>query len=299
MHAVGMKPFAALIASILIISPGRQNRSAEATREQPPTHRRFGVAEAMQIIYGNYDTRDRSSTAFLPSEERAGSARSANKRVKIRPFFSTFVDAGTERTFVIATYAVPIDEESFDCHACVPTIGMAIFPLRESNRTIDSSNQVVTYAGGWGRPPADGRLVSLGLKDVAVMVRDSDTNFGETSEELLILAPWRRTANLSLDRVIADDNKGQWGPEEFEPCYSHRRTIRFLHAGNEEYFRLEMKLSGADLLLSNLGKAESPRRVHGLEILKFENGVYVSASRQGEVTRLDRPLAEHSRGVSP
>jgi hypothetical protein len=271
---------------MLVLSSGCLTKKTEVSPRESEMSAVFDIAQAMKMFYGNYDVTKQTSVASLPREISNDSA-AYEQQMTIRVLFGAFSgDAGT-KSFVLVTYAVPATEGTFDCHGCGPAIGMAVFSRRGLDWTIDASNKAVTNAGGWGKPPTDIQLVPIGPKRIGVMVKDFDSGGGETSETLLILTPWNRSVNLSLRRVIADDDKDECDSGEDLPCYANRRTFTFVPTDKGEYYNLELKLSGTDYAAMSLRS----RRVHGLEILKFENGKYVRVSRQGDLTNLDRFVA--------
>ena len=240
------------------------------------------------MLYGNYNAKEHTSAALLP--EWGVSQSDAEKHMTVRAVFSSFTgDARAER-FVLVTSAVP---PNYVCHSCAPTIGMAVFSQKGSNWTMDAFNRAVTYAGSWGQPPEDIQLVQVGPNRPAVELRDVGGGQGEATAVLELLIPWSGTVNLGLRRVVSDayqcaeEDGGPPGP----PCYANKRTLKFIPNGQAEYYDLELELTGTDLVAGN-GTRMRAQKVHGLEMLKFENGKYVQVSRQGDLTTADRNLRD-------
>jgi hypothetical protein len=277
-----------LLAATLIIASGCHKQSTELSREQFQTNEAFDVAQAMRMVYGNYDLKKQTSVASLPKEKSSFPA-AGEEQMTVRAFFNAFSGDAGAQSFVLLTYAVPT-RDGFDCHACAPTIGMAVFSQKGLKWTMDASNRAITISGGWGKPPTDIQLVQIGPNRQAVKIIDVGGGQGETVAVLQLLIPWNDTVNLGLERIIADDDNGLCDPNGL-PCYANRRTVTFIPKDKVEYYDLELKLTGTDLTKTNAATFRA-RRVSGLETLKVENGKYVLLSRQGDLTTIDRVVAE-------
>jgi hypothetical protein len=241
------------------------------------------------MFYGNYDAKRQTSTVMFSKTEPV---RTPGEPMTVRDLFHTLSGDAGSPNFVLLTYAVPARDEEYYCHACAPTIGMAVFSQKAQGWTITASNRAVTDAGEFGKAPTDIGLVQIGINNHGVKIIDVDEG-GETTAVLLILVPWNGTVNLALERIIADDDAGMCGaPEATLPCYSNHRTVAFLREGKGDYYDLELKLSGTDLPLSEGKHSNRARVVLGDESLKFENGKYVQISREGDLTYVDRIVAE-------
>jgi hypothetical protein len=270
---------------MLISTSGCHRQSTELSAEL------LDIAHAMKMLYGNYDMTKQTSDASLPKEKSSFPA-AGEEQVTVKPLFHAFSGDTRAQGFFLVTYAVPTNEESYDCHACAPTIGMAVFSQKGSKWTIDASNRAVTFAGEWGKPPTDIQLVQIGPNRQAVRIIDVGQGNGETTAVLDILIPWNGTVTLGLERIVADDDKGMCDSDGGLPCYQNRRTVKFIPNDKMEYYDLELKLSGTDLPASDAARSGPARKVNGLESLRFENGKYVQASRQGDLTYVDRAVME-------
>jgi hypothetical protein len=275
-----------LLAAFLTLASGCRKQSPALSREQPDASKVFDTAQAMKMLYGNYDAKTQVSATSLPREKSSLPAAD-EQQMTVRVLFDAFsADAG-QKSLVLITFAVPTSDATFDCHACSPTIGMAVFSQKGLQWTIDASNRAVTFAGEWGKPPTDIQLVQIGPNRRAVKVIDVGEQNGETTEGLQLLIPWNGNVGLGLERIISDDDKGGCDSRGGLACYANRRTVTFIHKDNVEYYDLELKLTGTDLPISDASPSTRARKVRGTEILKIENGKYVQASRQGDLTSVE------------
>jgi hypothetical protein len=278
-----------LLAGFLFLSSGSQAGQRPASiRKNPEAGGTFDVAQAMRMFYGNYDVRRRTSITHLP-KDTTSLPGPGDEQMTVRVLFHSFVDAPVARSFFLVTYALPAKDDSYGCHVCAPVIGISTFSWSEGKWTMDASNRAVTLAGEWGKPPQQIELVQIGSHRMAVKTIDVAKGNGETTTALDILVPWNHTVNLGLQRIIADDNKSMCDPAGL-PCYQNRRTMSFIPHEVSEYFDIELKLTGTDLLLSNPHGRR--RKVSGLEIFSLDNGTYRPVSQDGDRTYLDEAVAE-------
>ena len=278
----------AFLATLLTLASGCYKQSPALSPERSDANEVFDIAQEMKMLYGNYDLKTQTSVTSLPREKSSLPA-AGQQQMTARALFNAF---SGPKSLVLVTFAVPASDETFDCHACSPTIGMAVFSLKGLKWTMDASNRAVTFAGEWGKPPTDVQLVQIGPNRHAVKVIDVGRGNGETTAVLQILIPWNGNVNLGLERIIADDDKGGCDARGGLACYANRRTITFIPKDNVEYYDLELKLTGTDLPISDAAASKRARKVNGLETLKFENGKYVQISRQGDLTYVDDAVAK-------
>ena len=289
MHLLRMKLSLILLATMLVLASGCHKKNTELPPKQSEANQAFDIAQAMKMFYGNYDLKTRTSVASLP-KEKSSFPSAGEEQMTVRPLFQSFGGDAGARSFVLVTYAVPAGD-SYDCHACAPTIGMAVYSRKGLKWTIDASNRAVTFAGGWGKPPMDIQLLQIGPNRRAVEVIDSGGGQGETTKVLDLLIPWNGTVNLGLERIISDDDKGMCDPNGGLPCYANHRSVCFIRNDRFEYYVLELELTGTDLPVSEAVPSMPARKVHGIETLKVENGKYIQVSRQGDLTTVDHAVA--------
>ena len=213
----------------------------------------------------------------------------------VRVLFHSFLGEPVARSLFLLTYAIPSNDKTYDCHACAPVIGMAVFSQNGQKWHIDASNRAVTFAGEWGKPPKDIQLVTIGPNHVAAKIVDvGKETGGETTEVLELCVPWNGTVNLALQRIIADDDKGGCDPEGV-PCYGNRRQLSFVGRDDTEYYDIELRLSGSDVPLDVSASHQRKRQVSGLEVFRFDNGMYRQVSKDGDTTSLDEWMAKQKR----
>src|SRR5258708_9220593 len=165
------KSSSALLAALLTLASGCHKQSPALSPEQSDANEGFGIAQAMKMLYGNYDAKTQTSVTSLPREKSSLPAP-GEEQMTVRVLFNTFSVDPSPKSFVLVTFAVPTSDETFDCHACSPAIGMAVFSQEGRKWTMDASNRAVTFAGEWGKPPTDIQLVRIGPNRRAVNLID-------------------------------------------------------------------------------------------------------------------------------
>jgi hypothetical protein len=267
-----------------------------ASSQKKPIHPAFDVAQAMKMFYGNYDEATRKST--MPNSHNNGlnAFDFGAEQIAASPLFHTFTQEAAVQSFVLVTYGIPLDK-MYDCHACAPVIGMAVFSNIGEQWVMTASNRAVTQAGAWGKPETHIHLARIGPAHYGVVINDSGSGNGEATTVLLLLIPWKNTVNVGLERIIADDDAGMCGELSTLPCYSNSRRITFLLEGKDEFYKIKLSLVGTDYVNdSNSKSGTAPvlpkRRVRGVEILALKEGKYVQLSRSGSLTTLDQAVAD-------
>jgi len=290
-HHMRGKTYLGLFVAIVVLALSSRSRGMDPARQHSQSPETLTIGRAMEMFYGNYDAEKHESVASLPREKTPFRAPGEEQMIAKALFHAFSTNAG-EGVFILVTYAVPADEGGFDCHACAPTIGMAVFSQEGMQWRLVDSSRAVTISGGWGKPSTDVRVVRIGPKRSAVEITDIWTGQGETTKELQLLIPWNGTVNVGLERIIADDNKGLCGPDGDQACYANHRTVNFVHEGIANLYSLQLKLTGTDLPDSSAAASAPARMVRGVEMLRFDNGKYVQVWRRGDLTTIDHAVAK-------
>jgi len=251
----------------------------------------------MTLLFDNYNPKTKSSQYDIPQTtllDLKGSGFEIGDDIVVQPLWTYAITEGGKRKIAFLTFAVPkssvglaeTDPRSFECHACAPLIGAAIF-VREGDRwQVESSRTVVSRGGGFGSPPADFQIIVIGPHKIGIEVSDGDTGGGETTISKVIMVPWKGKVNEALRYVAADNNKGDCGTEKDElPCYANHKRLSFVPRANHDYFDVLLTLSGTDMTEVAPYRA---RAVHGLERFTLEDGSYRTKERVGDNTSVER-----------
>jgi hypothetical protein len=234
-------------------------------QRKPPTSsvpRPFDLNDAMEHWYGRYDRSTQTARANLPDHpdvDLAGSWFAPKDPVDIVVVFDApYQQAGHPRHVIVAA-AVPHrsdkpgrpGDSTFNCFACQPVIGMAVFTLRLNTWVLESENEAVDIAGSRGLPPSF-RLVTLGTELHGVRSEAHIEASDFSSARMSLLVPWQDDISRAFAGEIAYSNRNACGPESpmREPCYAWERKDALVSVPGQDY---------DDLVLSGSGTIPAPQ----------------------------------------
>jgi hypothetical protein len=265
-------------------------------------HAPFDESEGMRTLFGNYEPRSGTARSTVPNDrtfDLNGSGFEAGDELVVRPFWRSAYKAGGVQKMVLLTYAVPFDpdwkpivagHQPFDCHACAPLIGVAIFAWSNMKWSLEASRSLVTRAGSLGLPPSAVRLVKIGRDRTGVELTDVYEGQGTTTTSKQIVAlPGSRVSKV-LNLLVAEDDHGGCDsrqPSDEPSCYSYRKSITFRQGANADYYDIYAVLRGTDY-----GDDLSVHKVSGVEIFRFSDGGYKCISRRGSVTSTEQAIGK-------
>jgi hypothetical protein len=286
-----------LLISALTIASLSLHAQAAKSKSTPHLPASFDLGSAMSTLFDNFDPKTESSQSSIPQNtvfDLKGSGFKIGDEIVVQPLWASTVVENGKHKVVFLTYSVPksryghgaTDLNNFECHACAPLIGAAIFVRIGDRWQVESSRAVVSRGGGWGDPPSDFRIIAIGPHRIGIEISDGDTGGGETTTVKTIVVPWKGKVNEALRYETTNDNKGDCGIEKDElPCYSNRKRLSFIPKANHDYFDILLTLSGTDMTEVEPYRAKV---VRGLERLTFEDGYYRTKERVDDRTSVEQ-----------
>jgi hypothetical protein len=236
----------------------------------------FTVANAMKMLYGNFEGETRSSISDLPPV--ADSSLTLPKQNETYPFFlGQVTESGVSKIF-FGTYASPEGE----CHGCTALIGMAVFIHGNDGWVVESSTKTAVFDGEYGEPPTDVHIVRLGPNHFGVELAVSSTHQGVGTHAVSILVPWNGDIRRAFQDITGEGNGGGCGEEGMLPCVSFEKTIDFVRGANPDYDDMVLTLSGTKL---SDGPPSKVVAVTGTERRIFSDGKYIPVAPSPEGTR--------------
>jgi hypothetical protein len=228
----------------------------------------FNLAAAMKLLYGNYDPLAHTST-FRLSKTYPHTFFDKPGKVDARAFLAAGVsDSGATKVFVL-TSAVPHGSPEFDCHACAPLIGAAVFAKNGAAWAVESSNKEFDVIGNWGGPPA-AEIARVGPERAGFELKPGNTNQGETVGSVMILLPWKGSVREVFDAETVSTETSDCGDGMGE-CRDKTGEIAFVRGTDPNYDDIVLTISGTETNEKS-GKEEKVRR---MENWKFADGTYV------------------------
>ncbi len=256
----------------------------------------FDVPTAMHTLFGNFNPKAESSSYDVPQTtvlDLKGSSFKIGDKIVIQPLSTLQTTESGQRKVILLTFAVPKesfgrssdDLKNFECHACTPLIGVAVFVRGEVGWKVESSRTAVARGGGFGDPPTEFRVIVIGPHTKGIEMIDRASG-GETTLSRVIMVPWNGKVNLALHYIASDDNHGDCGADaDGMPCYANRRRLAFVQGAKRDYYDILLRLSGTDMTDSQ------QKTVLGWERFAFADGYYTMVKRVGDRTTLERFIA--------
>jgi hypothetical protein len=248
----------------------------------------FGLADAMTSLYGNYDSAagfslyDPSSedpwnmiTAGIISDTSAYSPPS--EKLDMRVFFAAAVPDSSNREVLLATFGIP-RSGNFDCHACAPYIGAALFKQGRSGWMRQASVPPFLQNGSFGQHP-EARLLQFGPHRYGIELEERNMHQGDFGTTITLFLPWNgRFINAFSTATIGStmDDEHSACRSEDEPdtwhlplCYSFHRELKFMPGRNSQYYDLVVTTFGTGA--NEFGKVVD---ISGTMRLRFVDGKY-------------------------
>ena len=111
---------------LFLLSGSHAGQSPTSIPTNSETGEAFDVVQAMRTFYGNYDVIRQTSITQLPKNTTSLLAP-GEEQMTVRVLFHSYVGEAVARNLFLVTYAVPSNDDTYQCHVCAPVIGMSVF----------------------------------------------------------------------------------------------------------------------------------------------------------------------------
>lgn len=241
--------------------------------------------EALKQLYRGYDgQKETAEWVCTKEQERKGmhtgwQCSKEHATVSVSVLLEAEIQEGNADRIYLAASAKPSKtaDGEYECHSCVPAIGVAVFEKQAQQWVLESANAAVGFYGGWGNPPGVD-LVRVGPKNHGVMLSVDDMGQGFAWSTKSLLLPVGKTIVEAWNIQDENDNFGAIDPDDKlnrEVPYRASAAFRFFASdetteGTGEYYELELISRGEDR--ENYGHPIKPE--NWTEIYRFEDGRY-------------------------
>lgn len=198
--------------------------------------------QALMMIYGNYEPVRKSSSWInipFPNKEDASGYFEERKGIVRSIFFKPYREDGKNKVFLL-TKTIPTNIP-FDCHACLPLIGAAVFVEKRSHWEIEAQNQFIMYDGEYGELPVV-KLIEIGKDKFGlslvfehIVVRD---------RELSILVPYKNSIVNAYKEIIFYENFNDCEYARKIQCEAYTEDISFDKVLKSDFYGLQVKKFG-------------------------------------------------------
>lgn len=194
------------------------------------------------------------------------------------------VDEGAQKKTYVVTSAKPANEPlGFECHACQPAIGVAVFAWKSERWILESEEVATGFYGGWGGPPSI-NLVGVGPEKHGVISSINDQGQGYSSSYVALFIPLGNTVSQVWSIQVEDDNLGAIDPDDkLDKQLPYRSSAAFrFYSDTEEandpsgYYDIEVVSRGTDREESG----HTIKQENWTAIYRFSDGKYRLLRRQ-------------------
>jgi len=232
--------------------------------------------QALIMIYGNYNSTSKSSywanIPFPDKEDSIGYFKERNGIVRAI-FYQPYYENGKDKIFLL-TKTIPTNIP-FDCHACLPLIGAAVFVTKRGHWEIEAQNQFIMYDGEYGELPVV-KLIPVGKNKFGLSL-----DFGHVAirdRELSILVPYKNSIVNAHKEIIYYENFSECEFARKIPCEAYTADVVFDKAMKGDFYGLKVKKFGT--IYSD--KREKMMPVDQRISYQFIDGFYSVVSQIGE-----------------
>ncbi len=233
--------------------PTQQTPTQTATPPPPPVDPsklisgEYDDAKAMKLLFGNFNAKEKQSKLKLTAAEIKELDLNGVEDGQPSDMFATvylskpFRQLVIERRMLLFTLTPP----QFECHACQPALGGALFSKVEGGWRLDSVNRHILTNGAYGGLP-EPEVIKIGKERSAVLIEVGYTSTGTTVGGLSLVAE----VNGKLKEVLEVDetfgnNGGNCG-DDLGPCWSFESKYNYVPGSNEEWLDVVVATTGTE-----------------------------------------------------
>jgi hypothetical protein len=254
--------------------------------------------EALAQIYKDYDLAKHQAKWVCSASQKSpdpatrdGWPCDEGEVVRVTVLSISQLQEGQEwKTYVVASASPGENPHDYECHACGPAIGVAIFAWQDDHWLLRDSNAAVGFYGSGGGGP-DVELVAIGPARHGVILWTSVGGQGYHGSEKHLIAPIDNTVSEIWTLGDETDNSGAYDPtDKLAPHqrYYAEASFKFIYVGKDDYYDILAMSRGMD----NEGKANWTKQY------RFRDGQYRLLRTTTYLERIV-PAKGPARGTAP
>ncbi len=240
----------------------------------------FSRDEALKQLYNQYDAEKKTANwvCVKGQEHAAWPCWKEYSTVSISVLLVAQVqEQGVEEAYFVASAKPANAPLGYECHACRPAIGIAVFAWKAPHWALQSGNPAVGFYGGWGGPPGVD-IAQIGPEKHGILLSNSDMAQGFAWSARSLLIPISSTVDEVWSIQDEQDNLGAIDPDDKlnkQVAYRSSAAVRFCANYQEansssDYFDIEVISRGTDREDYN----HPLKKENWTEIYRFSNGKY-------------------------
>lgn len=134
---------------------------------------------------------------------------------------------GADMVYLVASAKPAGSPGGYECHACAPALGAAVFVAQEGNWALQSANPAVGFCGGCGYPPAVD-FVEVGAQRRGFVLSMEDEGQGFSASFSVLVIPVGKTVSGVWSIHDEEDDLGAYDPTgKLNKLVQHRSSAAF------------------------------------------------------------------------
>jgi len=268
----------------------------------------FSTDEALKQLYHDYDPATRTAQWVCTKEQQREGPHTGWRCIKedttvsVSVILMAQVPEGDATRIYLATSAKPAHDPmgEYNCHACAPAIGAAVFVWQSQHWALESANVAIEFSQGWGEPP-EIYLVVAGPQEHGLVLSSNDLAQGFAASGKELLLPVGKTVEAVWSIGDESDAFGKVDPTDkanSPPPYRSSAAFRFLSGDDgaaytgapSDYYDIEVISRGSSWEDYN----HPVKRENWSAIYSFKNGKYrlVRKTSFAEVKNSGKPRTD-------
>ena len=241
-------------------------------------------SDTLKQLYNQYDAKTETAQWVCTKEQtpdprhEGWPCRKEYTTVSISVLLTAQVNEdGAEKTYLVASAVPDKVPGGYECEACAPALGVAVFAWRAQHWMLESANPAIGFFGGLG-DPAQVDLVHVGREKHGLQIQLGDDHGGYGESDKVLFIPLGKTITRVWKICDEEDDAGaydpsdKWAPHVF---YRSSAAIRFFEGEQDgpksrDYYDIEVISRGTN-------SANNTRRLkpeNWTEIYRFDGHQY-------------------------
>ncbi len=267
-----------------------------------PAQASFSTDDALKQLYHNYNPADKTAQWLCTKEQQSKGMHAGwpctkeNETVSVSTILTArVVEDEADRVYLFTSAKPAHDPEGeYNCHACAPAIGVAVFVWQDQRWITESANISAGFLGGWGDPPSV-NFIQVGPDKHGLLLSSDDEGQGFSSSFKVLLIPIGKSVENVWSIQDEDDDFDAIDPDDKSnnpPLYHSSAAIRFfapkdVNRANSTYYDIEVISRGSSMPDYN----HPVKPENWTEIYSFKDGRYRLVRRTvlHETNPIERP----------
>lgn len=253
-----MKKFLLPLPFLLLAACGQPENPAPAKPTPRPVEEMTGLknraivgniteSKALELLYGKIDPKKKAAAWTAQGITMQGSFLENGASTWVTALQAEKVREGSDEKYYLLTSIVPTGNDPFDCHACAPGLGAAVFVKRGDHWDVEAQTPVATVAGSYGQAP-EAKLTAIGPAHHGFLLMTGYMNQGISESATFLLAPQGKDFKEAFAQQTGEENGGNCAEEGdnsgLPACYDYSTSVDFRPGPKADYYDIVTATNG-------------------------------------------------------